>query len=148
MTALGGYNANVTDYEFHMRLLNKAESTVGLDARTSGAAVPVVENRTRANQSSIGDPDSRYGAWSRKLKVGVPAKIALAEGLQLRGRGGGGVVNASVVYLDASAASSHAICRCLSCGVWSHCDRLLVICDCRAQPSSCAVGLTVKPLRS
>lgn len=71
VSVLGGYNMNVTDYEFHVRLLNKAEATVGLDARTSGVPVPVVDNRTRANQSSIGNPDSRYGAWARKLKVGT-----------------------------------------------------------------------------
>ena len=32
-TLVGGYNQNVTDYEFHLRLLNAAEATAGLDAR-------------------------------------------------------------------------------------------------------------------
>ena len=72
--------------------------------------MPVAENRTSPNQWSIGEPDSRYGAWARRLKVGVPAKLALASGLQRRVRGGGGVVSASVVYLDASAGATLTLC--------------------------------------
>jgi hypothetical protein len=100
ITPLGGWNSNVTDYEFHLRLTNGAEASVGLDARADGVPVPVVENRTSPNQSSIGDPSSRYGAWARKLKAGAAAHLALAEGAQLRVRQGGGAVNASVVFLD------------------------------------------------
>ena len=112
-TVLGDYNNKTTDYEFHMSLLNKEEATVGLDARTDGQPVPVVPNRTRANQSSIGPPDSRFGAWARRLKPGVAAQLGLAEGAALRARGG--AVTASVVYLDSNSGATLRLCGAGEC---------------------------------
>lgn len=41
--------------------------------------------------------------------------MVLAEGLQLQARGGGGVVNASVVYLSASAGATLKLCGGADC---------------------------------
>jgi hypothetical protein len=109
VTPLGSYS-NVTDYEFHMRLVNPVDATIGLDARTAGAPVPAVANRTLGNESSIGPPDSRYGAWARQLKAGVAAELELATGLQVWARANSGVVNASVIYLDACAGATLKLC--------------------------------------
>ena len=107
VSPLGGYNKNVTDYSFHLRLLNKEEATIGLDARTSGTPVPIVPNKTLANQSSIGPPDSRYGAWARKLRTGISAELELDIGPRVRSVG---VANASVIYLDACGGGTLKLC--------------------------------------
>eukprot|EP01043_Picozoa_sp_COSAG02_P008582 COSAG02_NODE_277_length_25939_cov_108.963971_9_plen_638_part_00 len=114
VSKLGGYNKNVTDYSFGLRLLNKDEATVGLDARTSGKPVPIVANKTLANQSSIGPPDSRYGAWARRLRAGVAAHLELDIRRRVAVNGAPqsstAVINASVIYLDACAGGTLKLC--------------------------------------
>jgi hypothetical protein len=120
VSELGGYNKNVTDYTFGLRLLNKDEATVGLDARTSGKPVPIVANKTLAGQYSIGPPESRYGAWARRLRAGVAAQLELDVGARGRRRrrivahaaphANFVVANTSVIYLDTCPGGTLKLC--------------------------------------
>ena len=87
-----------TDFKRFLTLLNP-QDTIGMDARKDGAAVPVVANRTAANEMSIGPYTSRFGSWARSLAAGRTMELQLDADFAASVMAGIGA-KINVTYLD------------------------------------------------
>jgi uncharacterized protein (TIGR03437 family) len=93
-----------TDFKRFLTLMNP-QDTVGMDARKDGVAVPVVANRTAANEMSIGPYTSRYGSWARSLAAGRTMELQIDSAF-VRGLKVFSGAQIDITYLDNQAGAS------------------------------------------